>query len=440
MSKRLPRFTRYFQLPRLRSEEPFFRYLEKWILLSAILGLTTGIIVAVFDYATNIILWSFFSSYYSEHPLFIILFLASALTFSGFVLSKAKSTESSGTDEVIHTYHTKTGKMKVPPLIFAAKMIAAVATIGFGGSAGQEGPSIYAGGVVGAWLSEKLKRFKLSAKDRRILVLSGAAAGIGAVFKAPLTGTIFALEVPFKNNLAHDAVIPSLVASVSSYLALIAIDGSQPLFTFPSLTGLSLLDIAASGILGLIIGIVALLFIAVYKGLRRIFQMAISKYYVRALLAAVGVSLIGISSIFFYHKPYPLGLSYDLVNLALSNKLGPASLFVLLVMKFFGTSLTLGSTGIGGIFIPQIVMGGLLGGIFGQVFAPSRLALFVAVGMAAFLAAGYNTPLAAVTFVAETAGGPVYLIPSLIGAAVSYSISGEASVSDYQKLEGKTIR
>jgi CIC family chloride channel protein len=79
-------------------------------------------------------------------------------------------------------------------------------------------------------------------------------------------------------------------------------------------------------------------------------------------------------------------------------------------------------------------MGASVGGLFGELLFPSRVDLFVAVGMASFLAAGYKTPLAAVAFVAETTAGPAYLIPSLIAAAISYSISGEASVSDQQKL------
>src|SRR5208337_4981189 len=109
----------------------------------------------------------------------------------------------------------------------------------------------------------------------------------------------------------------------------------------------------------------------------------------------------------------------------------------LFVMKMLATSFTLGSTGVGGIFIPQIVMGASLGGLFGEMFSPSRVVLFVAVGMASFLAAGYKTPLAAVAFVAETTFGPSYLIPSLVAAAVSYAVSGEASVSEYQKLRAE---
>jgi CIC family chloride channel protein len=145
------------------------------------------------------------------------------------------------------------------------------------------------------------------------------------------------------------------------------------------------------------------------------------------------LAVIGISSVLMFQKPYPLGLSYDAINLALTGT-SPFTLLTLFIMKLVATSFTLGTTGVGGIFIPQIVMGASVGGLFGELLFPARVDLFVAVGMASFLAAGYKTPLAAVAFVAETTAGPAYLIPSLIAAAISYSISGEASVSDQQKL------
>jgi CIC family chloride channel protein len=152
------------------------------------------------------------------------------------------------------------------------------------------------------------------------------------------------------------------------------------------------------------------------------------------LIGTCVLSIIGIISVWLFHRPYPLGISYDLINLALTPNTITSTLLALFVMKLLATSFTLGSTGVGGIFIPQIVMGASLGGLFGEAFFPSKLDLFVAVGMASFLAAGYKTPLASVAFVAETTSGPGYLIPSLIAAAVSYSVSGEASVSHHQKL------
>ncbi len=423
---------KYLKRPRLRTRESFLSYIKKWVILSTVLGLLTGIVVALFDYATNLVLWTNVSSEFSTNYLLIIPSVLAALLLSGFLLTKSSTPVNSGTEEIIEAYNDPNGKFDTSS--FPQKMVAAAITIGLGGSAGHVGPSVYAGGVVGAWVWSKLGRIGLTDDDRRTLILAGAAAGIGAIFKAPLTGIIFALECPFKDDLAHDALVPSLVAAVSSYLTLISIDGSAPLFQFPGLTSFSLVDIGASAILGLIIGVAALCFIAVYRGVTGLMKSFTSKFYYKSIIGACVLSIIGIASVILFRRPYPLGISYDLINLALTPKTSPLTLLTLFVMKLLATSFTLGSTGVGGIFIPQIVMGASFGGLFGEVFFPSRVDLFVAVGMASFLAAGYKTPLAAVAFVAETTAGPGYLIPSLIAAAISYSISGEASVSDRQKL------
>jgi CIC family chloride channel protein len=429
------RFTKYLRTPKLRTRESFFRYIEKWGLLSTVLGLLTGIVVALFDYATNLELWTYFSAEFSHNIIIIIPVLIVALAFSGLMLSRSPVPIGSGTDEIVSTYNNPDERMDTRS--FPQKMLAAVVTIGLGGSAGQEGPSVYAGGVVGSWIWSKLKRYRLTDEDRRILVLAGAAAGIGAIFKAPLTGIIFALEAPFKDDLAHDALVPSLVAAVTSYMTLIAIAGSEPLFRFPGVISLSAMDIAASTVLGGICGAAALVFIVVYKSIEKTVNRIGKKFYHKALIGGFALGIIGIVSVHFYGTPYPLGISYDLIRLALTPNTLTSTLLVLFVFKLLATSFTLGTTGVGGIFIPQIVMGAALGGFFGEALFPGRLDLFVAVGMASFLAAGYKTPLAAVAFVAETTSGPGYLIPSLIAAAVSYSVSGEASVSDRQKLRAE---
>jgi CIC family chloride channel protein len=423
---------KYLKTPRLRTRGSLLSYFEKWILLSTALGLLTGIVVALFDYVTNLTLWTHFSELYASNFLLMFPFLLIGLLASGLLLSRSSNHVNSGTEEIIATYNNP--NTTLDERSFPKKMLAAVFTIGFGGSTGQEGPSVYAGGVVGSWLWRKLGRVRLTDDDRRTLILAGAAAGIGAIFKAPLTGIIFALEAPFKDDLAHDALVPSLVAAVTSYLTLIAIDGSEPLFKFPGIVSFSLLDIGSSAVLGLLVGIAALGFIVVYKSVAKALRRFDAKFYYKALIGCGVLSVIGVVSVWLFHKPYPLGISYDLINLALTPNTLTVALLALFVMKLLATSFTLGSTGVGGIFIPQIVMGASLGGLFGEAFFPARLDLFVAVGMASFLAAGYKTPLAAVAFVAETTSGPGYLIPSLIAAAVSYSVSGEASVSDEQKL------
>ncbi|HYB84769.1 MAG TPA: chloride channel protein, partial [archaeon] len=243
-------------------------------------------------------------------------------------------------------------------------------------------------------------------------------------------------------DLAHRALVPSLFAAVTSYLTFISIDGSAPLFQFPGMASFSLLpfgpsalDLVGSAFLGLFVGLVALGFIAIYKGTTRIMKRIPGPLYYKGVIGACVLTAIGIVSVMLFRKPYPLGLSYDMVSLALSLGIPPNTLLALFVMKLIATTFTLGTTGVGGVFVPQIVMGASLGGLFGELLFPSNVGLFVAVGMASFLAAGYKTPLAAVAFVAETTAGPAYLIPSLIAAAVSYSISGQASVSDQQKLQ-----
>jgi len=428
---------KYFRNRQLRTSEPFFKYLEKWILLSGLLGLLTGGAVAVFDYVTNLKLWAYFSNYFSNHVYAILPIVITGLLISGLLLKLSSTTSGSGTEEVVKAYNADEG---LDYRSFFKKMCAAVVTIGFGGSAGQEGPSVYAGGTIGTWLWTKLHGHGLDVDDRKILMLAGAAAGIGAVFKAPLTGIVFALEAPFKDDLAHDALVPAMVASVTSYLVLIAIDGSAPLFRFPGLvdiTTLNAVDIVTTAILAVICGMSALAFIGVYKNVTKLLVKSVPRFYLRAIIGGVVVSLIGVLSVWMYKEPFPLGLSYDLIKLALTQNTLVTTLLVLFVMKLVATSFTMGSTGDGGIFIPQIVMGAAIGAAFAQIVAPSRLDLYVAVGMASFLAAGYKTPLASVTFVAETTASPGYLIPSLIAAAISYSITGEASVSDHQKLRNE---
>ena len=429
----------YFRRPRLGTHEPFLGYLKKWIVLSTMLGFLTGIIVALLDFA-NLTLWSNFSSLLSFNYLLIFPSLLLAFLVSAFLLSKSRTPINSGTEEVVEAYNSPNHHLDFQS--FPLKMLAAVATIGLGGSAGQEGPSIYAGGVVGSWISGTFGRMGLTDEDKRTLLLAGAAAGIGAIFKAPLTGIIFALEAPFKDDLAHRALVPSLFAAVTSYLTFISIDGSAPLFQFPGMASFSLLpfgpsalDLLGSAFLGLFVGLVALGFIAIYKGTARIMKRIPGPLYYKGVIGACVLTAIGIVSVMLFRKPYPLGLSYDMVSLALTPGMPPTTLLTLFIMKLIATTFTLGTTGVGGVFIPQIVMGASLGGLFGELLFPSNVGLFVAVGMASFLAAGYKTPLAAVAFVAETTAGPAYLIPSLIAAAVSYSISGQASVSDQQKLQ-----
>jgi CIC family chloride channel protein len=338
------------------------------------------------------------------------------------------------TEEIVRSYHEHQGDIDIGP--FWWKLLAAITTVGSGGSAALEGPSIYSGGAIGSWLWTRLRRFGLAARDRRIMLISGAAAGMSAVFRAPLTGIVFALEMPYKDDLAHEALLPSLIASVVAYATLVSIMGAEPLFGFAGSTTFRTVDIAWSALLGAGIGLIAIVFDITFRRVRVFSITSRIPHWLKLTIGGLGTALCGLAFVTIYNGPLiPIGPNYEAVRYVLRHPIPTEVLLAFVVLKLLATIFTLGSGGVSAMFVPLLLVGGALGNAYAQsvVHSPTH-DLYAAVGMAAFIAAGYKTPLTAVVFVAETTGGHSYIIPSLIGAAVAYAISGEASVSGDQHL------
>ncbi|MBI4734204.1 MAG: chloride channel protein, partial [Rubrobacteridae bacterium] len=312
-----------------------------------------------------------------------------------------------------------------------------VLTIGFGGSAGMEGPSIYVGASITSFLRRKLVKFGFTYEDARWMLLAGSAAGIAAIFKAPLSGVVFALEVPYKDDMARDALIPSLIASVTSYIVFVSFIGINPLFQAPRISAVNYHDLLLSVILGLACGLAARLFVFFFHWASAFLRTKFRSPIQRAIIGSSIMGLVGLASIIVLESPYALGSGYEAINATIAGKMVAWQLFVLFILKVAGTSATMAAGGVGGIFIPMIVMGASVGGAIGQL-ASSKGSLFPVLGMAAFLSAGYSTPLAAVTFVAETTGSPGFIIPGLIAAAISYTVFGSHSISTHQRFHRKT--
>jgi CIC family chloride channel protein len=153
------------------------------------------------------------------------------------------------------------------------------------------------------------------------------------------------------------------------------------------------------------------------------------------LLGGLGVGLcgFGFATVFGNHL-LPLGPNYQVARNLLATPYPVLILLSFFAIKAAAALLTTGSGGVGAMFVPLMLLGEALGRVFGQSLHAPAVDLYCAIGMASFIAAGYKTPLAAVAFVAETTGTPAYLIPTLIGAAVAYAASGEASVLFSQRL------
>jgi CIC family chloride channel protein len=448
----------YARYPLLRRLLPLFRQdltavysrdLHKWLLIAPVLGILTGLFITAITYMLLGKLWPSMLALYLHHHWTIVpgLLLGSAL--AGVIMQFCTpDPDEHSTEEVIRSYHEHEGAIDVRS--FGAKILAAIASVGFGGSAALEGPSIYGGGALGSWLWSKLnavralrRYLRLDKSDRRILLICGAAAGMSAVFRAPLTGIVFALEMPYKDDLAHEALVPSLIASVISYSTLSIFLGGAPLFNFASTTTYTGHDLIWCALLGLFAGLVAMVFVITFRRVRGFFVAWRMAHWKKL---ALGGLLTGLSALLFLQlypgTLVPIGPNYEAVGAILTTHHSTLELLSFSVFKLAATLFTLASGGVSAMFVPLFLTGGALGTAFAQSIVHSPgLEMYAAVGMAAFIAAGYKTPLAAVVFVAEATGGHSFIIPALIGAAVAYAVSGDASASGDQRLhDGAEIK
>jgi CIC family chloride channel protein len=242
--------------------------------------------------------------------------------------------------------------------------------------------------------------------------------------------------MPFRDDLAHEALVPSLISSVVAYSTLVAILGSEPLFAFSRSLKFQDIDLAWAALLGLICGFAAMAFSITFRKLRAVMIKFPIPHPLKLLLGGLGVGLCGLGfATMEGGRLLPLGPNYEVVRNLLANHYPSLVVLFFFITKAAAALLTLGSGGVGAMFVPLLLLGEALGRVFGQSIVHAQaIDLYCAIGMAAFIAAGYKTPLAAVAFVAETTGTPAYLIPTLIGAAVAYAASGEASVVFSQRL------
>ncbi len=429
---------RYLPLVHSDLAETYTRNLHKWLILAPLIGVFVGLAITLVATVVLHRMWPPILDFYLHHHWAIVPCLVVGFALTGLLMQLfvANPNEHS-TEEVIRSYHEHQGRIDMRS--FPAKILASIATVGLGGSTALEGPAIYGGAAIGSWLwsiFRNLRRFRLEPRDRRIMLICGAAAGMSAVFRAPLTGIVFALEMPYKDDLAHEALLPSLIASVVSYVTLGAFLGAAPVFDFPSPTSYTMRDLLWSALLGLLIGLVAMAFVLTFRRLRRLVVRWSAPHWTKLALGGLLTGLCGLAFLQLYPgNLIPIGPNYEFVGEILNRTHTSAELLTFALFKLAATAFTVGAGGVSAMFVPLFLSGEGLGVVFAQsiVHAPSS-ELYAAVGMASFIAAAYKTPLAAVVFVAEATGGHAFIIPALVGAAVAYAVSGDASVSADQRV------
>ena len=323
----------------------------------------------------------------------------------------------SGVPEVMAAVSLKGGLLN--PKMGLKGLLSAI-TIGSGGSAGPEGPIVEIGSSLGSYLGQKLK---LTGNELRLMAGCGAAAGIAAVFGAPLGGVFFALEIilgEFAINTFAPVVLSAVAASVISRSFL----GDQPAFQVTAVTSLSsLYDIIPFIVLGLLSGLISVLFInAIYEG-----QSMFGRYKFSSWLKpAVGGLMVGVLGLAL---PQVLGEGYQSVTSILNGNILWWTALLLVFAKILATSLTLGSGAPGGSFAPAIFIGAMLGGAFGQLLAVLFPGFFVhnasyaLAGAAGVVAGALNAPLTAGLIIFEITGTYKVVLPAMIVVAISAMIT-----------------
>ena len=312
-----------------------------------------------------------------------------------------------------------------------ARVIASIATLGTGGAGGLEGPSVFVGTAVGAAAHDRLRRV-LRNVDRRAAVVAGAAAGVAAIFKAPATGAVFALEVPYQEDLTQHGLLPALVGAASGYVTFVAVNGTERLFPVSGNPDLALVDLAMAAAIGLTCGVGARAFAAVLGFAKRLR----SRIGVMPRVLAAGVlmaALVVASDAAFDGELLTIGPGYGALEYALDPSRTLWLIALLATLRVLATATTVAGDGAAGMFIPLVLQGALTGRLLAGFTHADNQSLFIVVGVAAFLGAGYRVPLSAVMFVAEATGRPGFVVPGLIAATIAELVMGTSSVSTYQR-------
>ena len=250
----------------------YFAYLEKWVLLGTLMGIAGGLSAIAFTNLLRIFESLFHGIYHGvldgNRLLFPLIPALGGLISGLLVYTFAPEAEGHGTDSVIDAIHRRWCRIRWRvPLI---KSLASAVTISSGGSAGKEGPIAQIAAGVGAVLSDVLH---LHLRDKRVILISGLAAGIGSIFKSPLGASIFAVEVMYKRDFEIEALIPAILSSIIGYTIYCLYDGWEPVLSHPEYVYKNPVELVFFLVTGVVAGLVAVAYVKVFYGMRDAFAL-----------------------------------------------------------------------------------------------------------------------------------------------------------------------
>ncbi|MDA3937400.1 MAG: chloride channel protein [Actinomycetota bacterium] len=419
--------------------------LYKWSILSGMVGLLAGLGAILFTFifgATE----SLFDSVITAMPNDRLIAVLPAL--GGIIVGIIRYRwdpsgleSASSMDTMIDAIHVSDGRIpvKIPFLTAITSSI----TLASGGSAGREGPAALIGAGFGSIVArtverlhlDKHMRFSITKQDLRTLTICGTAAGLGAVFRAPIGSAMFAVSVIFMYGMEYDLMMPTLIASLTSYLSYSAIFGFEPLFNAPFAWEMNTFDVAVMVVIGLLCSLAGLAYIKIFYRIFRWFKaLSIPNW----LKPALGGVLVGVIVLFV---PRIWGMGHQTIQDAIDLKLGAGLLVVLVISKMVASSFTIGSGGSGGDLTPSLFIGAALGGAVALFVstafpdAPSHPTLYVIAGMGSLYASIGKVPLASAILLCETTRNFTMIVPLIIANTAAFMASGTHTMYESQHAD-----
>ncbi|WP_245577894.1 chloride channel protein [Maridesulfovibrio bastinii] len=335
-----------------------------------------------------------------------------------------------GTDATIKCFHQGGGIFR--PLIPIIKGLTSIFTIASGGSAGREGPITQMGAGIGSWIAQ---RTGMTAKERRIMLLAGAAGGLGAIFRAPLGGAMTAIEVIYREDFESEAVLPSILSSVVAYSLFTFFYGSEPIFGIPQFHFRDPRELIFYAVLAFACAFTGWLYVRTFEFIKFSIFARINDRVGLMWATAFGGLCMGLFGMFY---PEVLAGGYGWVEMAIMGQLPILMMLTILIGKTVATSVTIGSGMSGGMFAPALFVGGMTGGMVGQLagkYFPNIVTQpggYVLVGMAAFFAGVAKAPVGPLIMVCELTQGYGLLAPLMMASALCIVLGRKFSLYEHQ--------
>jgi CIC family chloride channel protein len=366
----------------------------------------------------------------------VLLIPAIGALLAGLVMRFAPECKGGGGDATIEAFHHNNGVIR--RRVLWIKPLASILTLGTGGSGGREGPTMQIGGALGSTVGHYLG---VSARERRVLMVAGIAAGISAVFRAPLGAALIGIEMLYRDDFESEALIPAVLASVIAYSVAISVFGESTLFGHLPPYTFRPHHIPLYIVLAIFVSLAATLFVGSLRLSQGFFRSLRVPDWVRPALGGLALGAFVVLSIHFIGPIVgradrglgEVGGGYGGAQVAITGAdwlplswTGVEVLLLLGLAKIVATSFTIGSGGSAGDFAPALAVGGMLGGAFGLaaqlVFQDPTISpgAFALVGMGTFYGGIANTPLAALVLVCEMAGSYDLLVPLMLAEGVAF--------------------